>query len=65
FPKTLPQRCLRAKKDSRVIISIAIVSGLKEESLSNSDKGIRKPYLILNNSLIKLTAYLKYLKEDV
>ncbi|XTI82794.1 hypothetical protein V2W45_1225972, partial [Cenococcum geophilum] len=58
-------RCLRARKDGRVIISIAIVSGLKEESLFNSDEGICKPYLILNNSLIKLIAYLKYLKEDV
>ena len=38
---------------------------MEEEPLSNGDKGTRKLHLILNNSLIKSAAYLKYLKEDV
>jgi len=46
-------------------IRLKHVAGLKKEPLFNDDKGIRKLRLILNNSLIKPIAYLKYLKEDI
>ncbi|OCL09024.1 hypothetical protein AOQ84DRAFT_29655 [Glonium stellatum] len=38
FPETLPQRCLRAGKDGRVIVGIAMITGLEEEPLSDSER---------------------------
>jgi len=52
FPKVLPRRCLRAKTDGKVIVGIAIVTGLKQGTLTNDDRGMHNLHSILKTPLI-------------
>jgi hypothetical protein len=52
FPKVLSRRCLRAKTESKVIISIAIITGLKQGTLTNNDRGMHNLHSISKTPLI-------------
>jgi len=52
FPKVLPQRCLRVKTNGKVIINIAIITGLKQRTLTNNNQGMYNLHSILKTPLI-------------